>query len=353
MRLLECLGKRSPLCVAAAGVTLALLIGVIDYVTGEELSVSIFYLLPVAMLAWMLGRRAGALMSVFCAVVWFGADAAANHEYSHFAIPYWNALVGLGFSLAMTYALAALQQTRHIHDELTGFIVHDLKSPLTNVLTGLMTLQAIQGDKPNPDEAELVEMGIVSSNRILALVNSLLDVSRLEGGKMPVHSEEVSAKELAEHALGSLGMWATQNSVSLDYHACSDNAAVLADRELTTRVLINLTSNALKFSPAGSAITVGVSDCGSEMLTFSVADHGPGIPAKWVSKVFDKFMQVQARKAGAAVGTGLGLTFCKLAIEAQGGRIWLESEEGKGTTVRFTLPAAAPITPESVASVSR
>jgi two-component system sensor histidine kinase VicK len=116
-----------------------------------------------------------------------------------------------------------------------------------------------------------------------------------------------------------------------------------------TRVLVNLLSNALKYTPSGKTITVSakVTD---EGVHFAVTDEGPGIPKEYLHRIFDRFVQVEARKAGAPVGTGLGLTFCKLAVEAHGGRIWLESEVGKGTTVHFLLPFvanAASVAPQS------
>jgi signal transduction histidine kinase len=107
---------------------------------------------------------------------------------------------------------------------------------------------------------------------------------------------------------------------------------------MTTRVLVNLLSNAIKFSRPESVVTVRAAPDEANKIAFSVIDQGQGISQAWAGKVFDKFVQADARKAVGSVGSGLGLTFCRLAVEAQGGRIWLESEEGKGTTVTFTLP---------------
>ena len=113
---------------------------------------------------------------------------------------------------------------------------------------------------------------------------------------------------------------------------------VTADRSLTLCVLINLLDNAVKFTPEEGRITLGVEWTGEEML-FTVSDTGPGIPPEFRQRVFDRF--VRPESAGGVRGTGLGLAFCKLAVEAHGGRIWAESEVGKGSSFRFTLPLEA------------
>ena len=107
------------------------------------------------------------------------------------------------------------------------------------------------------------------------------------------------------------------------------------------RVLVNLLSNAIKYSPAGAVVTLAASSPHPRRVVLAVTDHGPGVPRAWLKRAFDKFEQVGARKAGAAVGSGLGLAFCKLAVAAQGGRIWMESEPGVRTVVSVELPVAA------------
>jgi signal transduction histidine kinase len=112
---------------------------------------------------------------------------------------------------------------------------------------------------------------------------------------------------------------------------------------LTVRVLVNLLSNAIKYSPPQAVVTVQTFPYSANRLAFSVSDQGPGIPAEWASKVFHKYVQVEAHKTkGTASGSGLGLTFCRQAIEAQGGRIWLESDVDRGAKITFTVPINTP-----------
>jgi signal transduction histidine kinase len=103
-------------------------------------------------------------------------------------------------------------------------------------------------------------------------------------------------------------------------------------------VLVNLLSNAIKFSPTNGVVSLQIHIDTTNAVTFRVSDQGPGIPKKWQEQLFSKFAQVEGRQEGAAVGSGLGLTFCKLAIEAQNGTIWVEPHEGQGTSICFTLP---------------
>jgi len=324
------------------GLVFILLLGVIDYLTGPEISVSVFYLLPISMTAWLVGKRAAIAMSVASAGSWLIADLLAGQTYSHFAIPYWNAAVRLGFFLIVTQALAGLKDSRQRQEELAQFVVHDLRSPLGNIMTGLQTLQEIADETMDNTQKDLIQMCLVSCNRMLTLVNSLLDLARLEGGHMPLQLSEVNVKELVESSLKQVTVWAGRNHVTLDCDLMAGAEMVYTDLGLTMRVLVNLLSNAIKFSRPESVVTVRVTPSDTAMLTFSVIDQGRGIPKEWADRIFDKFTQVEAHRAGGtAIGSGLGLTFCRLAVEALGGHIWLESEVDKGTTIAFTLPTSA------------
>ena len=282
------------------------------------------------------------MASVAGAISWLIADLLAGQIYSHPAIPYWNAAVRLGFFLIVTQALSGLKASKERQEELSQFIVHDLRSPLGNVMTGLQTLQEVADETMDTTQKDLIQMCLTSCNRMLTLVNSLLDLARLEGGHMPLQSSEVNVKELVESSLKQVTVWAGRNHVTLDCDLAAGVEMVYTNFGLTMRVLVNLLSNAIKFSRPESVVTVRVAPSDTAMLTFSVIDQGRGIPKEWADRVFDKFTQVEAHKTGGiAVGSGIGLTFCRLAVESLGGHIWLESKIDKGTTIAFTLPVSA------------
>ncbi len=343
MRVTKFLSKQSKFSLVILSLIFILILGIVDYLTGPEISFSIFYLLPISLAAWFIGKREGIAMSAAGAASWLIADLLAGQLYSHPAIPYWNAAVRLGFFVIVTHTVSGLKSSRERQEELSQFIVHDLRSPLSNVMTGLQTLQEIAGETLDSTQKSLIQMCLVSCNRMLTLINSLLDLARLEGGHMPLQLSEVNVKELVESSLKQVSVWADRNHVALDSDLAADVEMVYTDFELTMRILVNLLSNAIKFSKPESAVTVCTTSSDNAMLTFSVIDQGAGIPKEWADKVFNKFIQVEAHKTGrgTVVGSGLGLTFCRLAVEALGGHIWLKSEVDKGTTITFTLPVSA------------
>ncbi|GBC95347.1 Adaptive-response sensory-kinase SasA [bacterium HR16] len=329
------LSKRSRHFWIALGLVLVAVITIIDYFTEPDLL--ILYLIPIILVDWFAGEKPGVILAVASAISWFAADVLSTTHDTAGVVPYWNLAVRSAIFLTVTYMLSGLLATRKRHEELMHFIIHDLRSPLTNVLTGLQTLRQMRAIQMDESEQEMLDMALISSNRMLTLINSLLDLPRLEHRKMPVQRQEVSVDEVVNNSLAVVALWAAQNRVQMVYEADPQVSTVIADPDITTRVLVNLLSNALKYSPPDSTVTIRTRASEGETVTFSVADQGPGIPPEWVDKVFDKYAQVEARKEGAS--TGLGLTFCQLAVEAQKGRIWIESELGKGTTVLFTLPA--------------
>jgi signal transduction histidine kinase len=339
MRVTERIGKLPHLSLLALGLVLVGLIGALDYLTGDELSFSIFYLIPIALLAWYGGVWTGVLVAALSAASWLVADLLTQHPYSNPLFPYWNSLVRLGFFLIVTYTLSVVRAARAQNEELSHFVVHDLRAPLANVMTGLETLQDIAGDEMDAAETELIEICLSSCQRMLTLINSLLDLARLEGGRMRLQVGEVDVPELVKLSVQQVSLGARISRVTLTSHLEAGTERAVADPELTARILVNLLSNAIKVSRPGSEVSLHVLAGDADKLVFRIVDQGPGIPGEWLDRVFDKFVQVDSRReTGRTVGSGLGLTFCRLAVEAQGGRIWLESEEGQGATVNFTLP---------------
>lgn len=344
-------------------VLIIMFMGTFDYLTGNEINFTIYYLIPIAAAAWYLGKNWGIAISCSAMIIYFFADYATHtygvpvlsdihllgfkaidpQPYTRALVPYWNASIQLVFSIFITYMFSDLHATRQQESQLTQFIVHDLRSPLTNVLSGLQTLQTINTGKPQEIEHEITEMAISASQRMLTVINSLLDLSQLEHRQMPLHYAEVTLQDLTQTALDSIALGLNQHDVKLTISIDTSTTMVQIDRELTLRVLGNILNNAMKFTPTGSTISLKIQDYAPGMLAFSISDQGPGIPREWVHKVFDKFVQVNAQKQGAVIGSGLGLAFCRLAVEAQQGRIWVENpEEQHGTTITFTLPKTPP-----------
>ncbi len=316
-------------------------VGYLDFIAGAAFVHVLFYLPIVFLVAWFVGRTSAIAISAASALSWALADVISRPFTPTPPDIYLNLAMTLAVFLAISFIISGLLAGKKREDELLRFIVHDLRAPLANMLAGLDLLQKTAGDRFGETEQEIINLSLLSGNRMLLLINTLLDLSRLRSEKVPLQLSEVTVEELVEAGFQEVTLWAKEANVALQREAISEGSAVRADRVMATRILTNLLSNALRVSPNGSAVALRVVPEGPHMLAFSVIDEGPGIPRRWARRIFDRFEQVEARGESDPVRGGWGLAFCQLAVRLQGGRIRLESGEGKGTTVTFTLPRAA------------
>ncbi len=265
------------------------------------------------------------------------------------------------------------RELEQLREDFIHMLVHDLRNPLTSVIGGieLASSAAEDGDTEPQQRAFLMETIKKNSYVLLNMINDLLEVNRLEAGKLPITLEEVTLSELIETSVAQVSITAQDKQIELKQLFPEEETWINIDMEKMRRVIVNLLSNALKFSPKKSAITVkamveeGVRRRGTtsaldpnhlrqsttqflrdrygengprpKALLLSFSDEGAGIPADMLDRIFDKFSQVQGQRQQKQ-GFGLGLTWCRLVSEAHGGRIWVESEEGKGSTFFISIP---------------
>ncbi|MFA5157145.1 MAG: ATP-binding protein [Candidatus Omnitrophota bacterium] len=229
---------------------------------------------------------------------------------------------------------------KQMKTSLTQMIVHDLNNPLAGVLGNAQILQ-IGADKLSSEEYKKTLYWIIySAQEMQRMVSNLLDIDKMEEGKLTLHYEEVGLSALFAEISNAMNVIARQEQKTITFDAAPE-LKLQADREILKRIISNLIGNALKFTDTGTTISVQAShDNDGRQFVLSVKDQGAGIPKEYLSRVFDKFAQVESAQAQVKgrTGKGLGLTFCKMAVEAHGGKIWVESEVGKGTTFYFTLP---------------
>jgi len=220
--------------------------------------------------------------------------------------------------------------------DLTDLMLHDLRSPLATALLGV---EAAQNALPSGGPAGPVRaltMARAALRRLSRLVDSLLDISRLQAGQVGLEPTEVRAGELLAEVVAEMELAVASHSLRLELEADPDLPVVIADRDMVYRAICNLLDNAIKFSPPGGRIRVRARpERGG--LAISVADEGPGIPGEFLPRIFDKF--VGLRLPEAPRGYGLGLAFCKLAAEAHGGSVTVDSAPGRGSTFTLWLPA--------------
>lgn len=217
-------------------------------------------------------------------------------------------------------------------------ISHELKTPLAASDFSLKLLEDERVGKLSQEQLELVESLKQDNRRMIRIVSELLDLSQVESGNIQLQPQPVQANSIVQYAMDAVQKQAEQHGITIHRDIPEILPPVMADVEKSAWVLVNLLTNAIRYSPPSSSIDLTIVATGTHMLSFSVRDSGKGIPVAFRSRIFERFFQVPGVKGHK--GSGLGLAISKEFIEAQGGSIGVDSEEGKGSIFWFTLPVA-------------
>jgi PAS domain S-box-containing protein len=229
-------------------------------------------------------------------------------------------------------------------------VSHELRTPLTAIKASADNmLDRLIGDLNGKQVGYLTRIKS-NSDRLARLINDLLDLSTIEAGKIDLRPANLPLVTLVKEAAESLRPVAAEKLINLTVMSADPGIIAWADRDKVIQVLMNLIGNALKFTPTGGKVTIAVTKNSAAWMQISVTDTGPGIPAEEVNKVFARFYQIGQAGTQKTQGTGLGLAISKALVEMNGGKIWVESEAGKGSTFSFTLPAEQPFQLESPAT---
>lgn len=224
-----------------------------------------------------------------------------------------------------------------LREDLTAMIYHDLRSPLANIVSSLDILYSMVPEDDKETVLTILKIAENSTDRIQRLVSSLLDVSRLESGQPVADQKVVDTIDLIQSAVRDVTPVAAGRHQTLFTDLPDQLSSIWVDEDMTRRVLINLMENASKFSPQNGMIELGARQ-EDQWIHMWVEDNGPGIPTAEQERIFDKFTRLRgSNKPG---GLGIGLAFCRLAVLGHGGRIWVDSEPGNGSTFHFTFPVA-------------
>ena len=224
-----------------------------------------------------------------------------------------------------------LQELEHLRDDMRNMIVHDLRTPLTAVLVGVEMLG--QFGPLNHTQREMADTAIAGGKTLLGMINDLLDVEKIESGTTLLNYGDLIAEKLVADAIAQVAVLAEMTATILIAEVEGGLPGFRGDENQLSRTLVNLIGNAIKFTPRGT-VTISASNIG-EAMRFAIRDSGQGIPPEAFERIFEKFGQVESSNR---VGTGLGLAFCKLAVEAHGGQISVESTPHVGSTFSFTIP---------------
>ncbi len=318
-------------------------------------SLVVFYSVPIFLATWYAGPRAGLLiaLSTFSGFFFSRTQEIKNLYYNPMFF-YSNIVAGACFWSFLVFLFTRLKSAMMREQELSKLaseqnealkklnelksayvanVSHELKNPLAVIRESMsLILDKITGEV-NVKQKEILEIGKRSMDRLIRLVSNLLDLSQIAAGKMKLKEEEIHLNVLVGEVLKSYEGEISKKPLVLKKEISSDVGTVEGDRDKLAEVVINLLNNAIKYTPAGS-ITVKLIGIAEE-VRFEITDSGPGIPQEYLFKIFDKFERILAEKQE---GTGLGLPIAKDIIELHKGKLWVESEAGKGSKFIFTLP---------------
>ena len=280
-------------------------------------------------------------------VFWRKDGTAIPVEYSA------NPLLDDGRVSGMVVAFQDVSERRRLEkmkDEFISTVSHELKTPLTSLRASLGLIQSGTLDKRPEKQRQMIDMAIENSDRLVRLVNDILDFDRGERGRLPLNRGTVEPVTLLRRSADVAYNAATQ--ARIDFRFDVNASPVFADEDRVLQVLSELVTNAIKFSAEGTTIRLaarnmeasapGAGASGAGEVCFMVEDQGRGIAPEKLERIFERFHQGDASDARELGGTGLGLALCRSIVEQHGGRIWAESEVGKGSRFLFTLPAAGP-----------
>ena len=354
------------LFIVLSGILLVVLVGIADYLTGAEISFSIFYLLPVSLVSWYLGVWYGISFSVICSFLWFLNEYIGGHTYSNQIFVYWNTVVRGIIFLVAAIILSKLKHSltieRNLRDSATlasslkseflANMSHEIRTPL-NAVIGTANLLS-ESDLPG-EQHEYVQILKKEGDRLLRIINDILDLSKIETGQFTFENVTFNLRQLIKEVASLMGVRVHEKNLEFSYKFIPGvSTSLIGDPDALRRVIINIIGNAVKFTEKGviSLLIENEPDgSGPGHLRFSVSDTGVGIPEEKLDMIFERFTQADSSITRKYGGTGLGLSISKRMVEMMGGKIWVESIVGHGSTFIFSIPFDVSDITEDITSI--
>jgi PAS domain S-box-containing protein len=251
------------------------------------------------------------------------------------AAPVYDAQQHVVFGIAAFTDISARRTVERMKDEFLSMVSHELRTPLTSIRGALGLLATGKLGQLSDKGIRMVEIATSDTDRLVRLINDILDIERMESGRVDLERAQVAADQLVQRAVEAIQPLADRASVKLTME--TRPVTIWADADRIVQTITNLTANAIKFSPAGARVHVTLESAGDDAL-FSVQDQGRGIPGDKLQTIFERFQQVDASDARQKGGAGLGLAISRSIVVQHGGHIWAESDGQSGSTFRFTIP---------------
>lgn len=329
-----------------------LLIGMIDYLSGTEIALSIFYLIPVLLFALQntIGIRHIYLNALLAAIIWFVAEFITGH-FSHILFTIWNSFVRfaifavvshLAFNLNQKHQnlVAANNKLELLNDEknkLIGVAAHDLRNPIANIYAFSDLLLTGYSGKTDPKVLEIMNYIKLLSSNTLDMLEKLLDISQIESGTVSLSMQQKDYINFLKNHIALNQMFAEKKGITISFKPPKESLYLAFDEHYLTEVINNLLTNAIKFSYPDTEIIVNVNENKNYIKT-EVKDNGPGIPENEQKKLFQYFQKTSVKPTAGEKSSGLGLAIAKKIVMEHDGTIGVESQPGKGSTFYYELP---------------
>lgn len=268
-------------------------------------------------------------------------ENGVRHKDGHFVEVLWTGTYSEkdNAMFCVAHDITEKKRIENLKRDFVNMVSHDLRTPLTSVQAFLeMVAQGIYDKSPEKirSKAKHSEADI---GRLVSMINSLLQLEKMEAGHIEIVQANTQVEDLVERSINAVESLAERTGIKLEKKVC--DAVIYADEDQLIQVMVNLLSNAIKFSNKDGLVTVEAVEI-DDSVEFRVIDRGRGIGADHIDKVFDRFKQVEISDSRVKGGTGLGLAVCKMLVEAHGGKIWVTSMEGEGSTFHFVIPMSKP-----------
>ena len=324
------------------GFLFALLLAAINKHISREPALIIFYIIPVSLVVWFSGPKAGMFMVLCSTAFWFYDSKPIDQSlYVHPIFFYMDLIAKSCFLFVVVYVLqrlkTAIAHEKEANDRKSAFIAnvsHELGSPLTVMREAISLISDEVAGKINKEQKEIIETAKDSAERMIRLTSNLLDISKIEAGVIELKHEKLEISSLVEVIIASYKIAISKKQLTLKTDIPANIGFIWADKDKVTEIIVNLLSNAVKYTSLGGNIVISLSGTDKD-IRFEIFNTDKGIAKEDIARLFNKFERISVEKEK---GTGLGLSIVKDIVALHKGKIWVESELGKGNKFIFILP---------------